>query len=128
MHRLVADAFLDKQKYKCLENENININNLEVNHIDGNKQNNRIDNLEWCSKSYNQKHSYIIGLKENKKNYDNYRSKNICQYNLDGVFIKKWANKRDIERTLGYSNANIAKCCKGQYKTSYGYIWKYKEG
>ena len=50
IHRLVAIAFID------------NPDNLpEVNHIDGNKLNNSVDNLEWCSRSQNMKHAYSIG-------------------------------------------------------------------
>ena len=53
VHRLVASAFLD------------NPNNFtDVNHIDGNKHNNNVHNLEWCDRSYNLKHAYKLGLKK----------------------------------------------------------------
>ena len=52
IHRLVAEAFIP--------NEN---NFTEVNHIDGDKHNNKSENLEWCNRSYNLKHAYENGLR-----------------------------------------------------------------
>ena len=55
VHRLVAKTFIpNPNNYK------------DVNHKDGNKKNNRIDNLEWCSRSYNLKHALDIGLVKNQ--------------------------------------------------------------
>lgn len=51
IHRLVAQTFISNPN-----------NYQEVNHIDGNKQNNRVDNLEWCTHSYNMKHAVKLGL------------------------------------------------------------------
>lgn len=117
VHRLVAEAFIPNPLSKP-----------QVNHIDGNKQNNNVNNLEWCTNSENQIHAYKTGLKKNKLYYENNRSKPIMQYDLKGNFIKEWANKRQIERELGYSNGNITSCCVGRCMTAYGYVWKHKEG
>jgi NUMOD4 motif/HNH endonuclease len=64
VHRLVAINFVDNP-----------YNKLEVNHIDGNKQNNHFLNLEWCTRAENNKHAFDIGLKENKKGSDSKISK-----------------------------------------------------
>lgn len=56
IHRMVAECFI------------LNPNNLpQVNHIDGNKQNNRIENLEWCTQTENTIHAYKTGLAKGKK-------------------------------------------------------------
>lgn len=53
LHRLLAIAFIpNPNKYRC------------VNHIDGDKQNNSLSNLEWCTHSYNMQHSFDIGIRE----------------------------------------------------------------
>lgn len=58
IHRLVAETFIDnKNNYK------------EVNHIDGNKNNNKVENLEWCNRQYNVLHSYKLGLKKPIQEY-----------------------------------------------------------
>ena len=111
IHRLVAETFIE------------NPDNLpEVNHIDENKENNRIDNLEWCNSKYNMNY----GEGAHKKSAENHK-KTVEQYDLQGNFIKEWRSATDIHKELGFSNSNIAKCCRNKSKTAYGYIWRYKE-
>ena len=59
VHRLVAEAFLENPKNSL----------LEVNHKDGNKENNNVDNLEWCTRQENVLHSYKLGLKKPVQEY-----------------------------------------------------------
>ena len=116
IHRLVAETFIP------------NPNNYEqVNHIDGNKQNNRMDNLEWCTREYNMQEAFKMGLVKRTKGEKHHLSKKVNQYDLSGNLIKEWGCFRDIQRELGFPHSNISSCCRGKQKTAYGYIWKYEE-
>lgn len=107
VHRLVAQAFIP------------NPNSLpEVNHINGIKTDNRVDNLEWVSHDTNMKHaSQII----------NHMGSAINQYNLNGEFIKTWKNGSDAANYLNASASNIYKVCNNKRKSAYGYIWSYEK-
>lgn len=124
IHRLVAEAFLP------------NPNNYPIiNHKDENKTNNSVDNLEWCSYSYNLNYGTARerGLQANKENgiYDRLkelRSKAVNQIDIfSNEIIKQWKSMREVERELGFSNSAISKCCKGKKKTYKGFIWKYAQ-
>lgn len=104
VHRLIAQAFLP------------NPDNLpQINHIDENKLNNDVSNLEWVTASQNIKHSI------------HQRSCRINQYTLDGELIKQWASAHEIEREFGYAPINILRTCQCKFKQTYGYRWEYAE-
>ena len=114
-HRLVAEAFIP------------NPNNLsQVNHINGDKTDNRADNLEWCSGSENQLHSFRTGLHKSIKGLQHRKSFKVIQFDLQGKYIKTWENMREIERHLKINDTSIYRCCRGKQKTAGGYIWKYE--
>ena len=81
VHRLVAQVFLDKSKYKCVNKDDNVI--LVVNHKDENKLNNNLNNLEWCTNKYN----VIYSNKRNKIN-------KILNYIEDSDIPEK--NKNDL--------------------------------
>lgn len=110
IHRLVALAFIPNQKDKHY-----------INHKDGNKQNNKVDNLEWCTQSENIKYAY-----ENKTKYPP-NQKAIKQYDLDGTYINVFDSIQEAFRLTGICATNISKCCRGQRKKAGGFIWKYVE-
>lgn len=111
IHRLVAKAFLH------------NPDKLpEVNHKDENKQNNRVDNLEWCNHKYNM--NYGTWIDRRRDNFDySYCYKRVNQYDLNGNFIKTWSNIALAQRELKI--CHISDCCNGKRKTAGKYIWEY---
>ena len=103
-----------------------NPNNYPViNHINGNKLDNTVSNLEWCSQSHNINESYRLGLQKKQYGKNNFHSKVINQYDLNNNYIQTWSCFMDIERELGFNHSNLQKVCCGKYKYAYGYIWRY---
>lgn len=108
IHHLVASAFLD------------NPNNLhEVNHKDEDKTNNKVENLEYCDRSYN--------LNYGSRNERMAKSKSIpiLHFTKNGEIVKVWNNAKEVERELKICSSDIYKCCKGKLKSTGGYVWKY---
>ena len=113
VNRLVAQAFLD------------NPNNLpQVNHKDENKQNNNVENLEFCDIKYNSN----FGTRNERiaaKNTNGKLSKPVLQYDLEGNFIREWKSTAECGRN-GFNQAHVAACCQGKLKKHKDSIWRYK--
>lgn len=109
VHRLVAEAFVPNPTGLC-----------DVNHIDGNKQNNRADNLEWTDKSGNALHSYRIGL---------HGTTAVAAYTQDGKLCKTFPSVKEAMSFCGVTyNAGISRCLRGKAPTAHGFVWKYESG
>ena len=104
-------------------------NKPQINHKDGNKQNNNINNLEWSSSKENNIHALKNKLRIIPKGKKNKTSKEIIQYDLNMNEIARYGSIREAQRKTGYNQSNISKCCRGleHHKTLGGYIWKCKE-
>ena len=100
VHRIIATAFIP------------NPNNLEtVNHIDGNKKNNSVKNLEWCSSQEN-------SLKSSK----NIELYSIEQRSANGNLISVFSSQREAAKATGIHHEAINMCCKGKRKTAGGFF------
>jgi hypothetical protein len=191
VHRAVAISFIKNPK-----------NLPVVNHKDENVANNHVDNLEWCTISYNNSYNDIakrrskckkkvyqydcklnlintyessqeasrrlnisngilsqccrenvyerpsrkrnltlhgfvfsydeLDIKEIEERFiqskipsDGFIGKEVGQYTLDDLLIKTYSSTQEVGRQLGISSSNISACCRGKFKQSHGYKWKY---
>ena len=131
VHRLVAETFIS------------NYNKLpQVNHIDGNKQNNHVANLEWCTAKHNMNEAVRTGLfdnckkiqKENavKNNLNKYHilanevtKKKIAQYDKQNNLLNTYESISEASRKIGITITSISYSANGKRKTAGGFIWHF---
>ncbi len=114
VHRLVAEAFIPNFE-----------NKPQINHKDGNKLNNCVDNLEWCTQSENMKHAYKKGLQKPLYAVKNPRAKKVEQYDLKNNLLKCYNGIREASRINNLNPRDITKCCQRKRRQVGGFIWRY---
>lgn len=120
IHRLVAKTFIPNP-----------YNLPQVNHKDEDKTNNCVENLEWCTQSYNMNYNDGQKRRASSRDYEEIskkrsevQSKEVTQYDFDGRIVAIWRNAYVAEEH-GYNRTMINQCCLGNKKSHKGYVWKY---
>lgn len=122
VHRIVATAFIP------------NPNNLPtVNHIDFNKENNSVENLEWADLRRQNQHS---ATKPNRRWQShrkgmsgrlNFKSKPVVQIDTNGNIVNRFESGCLAAKSISGNQSKISKCCLGERRTHRGFAWRYEE-
>lgn len=108
VHRMVAETFIPNPLQKPY-----------VNHINGNRGDNNVENLEWVTPAENSQHAVAQGL------WNKGKSRPVVQYNLDGIEMATYPSAAEAARQTGCSQSKITMCCRRQRETTNDYQWRY---
>lgn len=119
VHRLVTATFHGWEPDK------------DVNHINGVKTDNRIENLQWCTRSENIRHAFGMGLSKNhlwmmgKVGAANKRAKAVIQLSKSGEEIGRYSCIKEASFTTGIAASGISAAATGRQKTAGKCVWEF---
>lgn len=122
IHRMMGMAFMSDSYFE----------GAQINHKNGIKTDNRIDNFEWVSASTNSQHAWDTGLCKpskywlGKKGNLHHTSKPIIQKTRSGEFVNEYVSATDACSKTGISRQHISQCCTGYRKSAGNFIWEHK--
>lgn len=118
VHRLVALTFIESP-----------LNKEQVNHIDGNKLNNNVDNLEWNTASENINHNKVLGRLDThtaREKLSKVQSKAVNQLDIEtGKVIATYNTIKEASKITNSQASKITLVCQGKRKSHNGYSWEY---
>jgi hypothetical protein len=122
VHRLMGFAFMMDTYFE----------GAHINHINGIKTDNRIDNFKWVTPSENSQHAWDNGLCKpskywfGRKGIEASNSKPVIQFDFQGNKIAEYSSATEASQLTNVSRQHISHCCVGTRKSAGKYIWKHK--
>ncbi len=114
VHRLVSVAFIGDPE------------GMQVNHIDEDKTNNRVDNLEYVTAMQNTHHGTGILRRVEAFKRSMKTCRPVLQIDPDGTIINRYDSAKRAGESVGTASTSISACCRGKRKTAAGFRWEYE--